>query len=335
LGRVGRARKDTADTSTIVSTCSGDVNVTLNTPLSTPRVLDDPSTLIIVGSVTNSSNSVVKRSTAILGNDTTRVQLEDILVSFNTNKSGLLGNSSHQSVGVIGTDISVTSILENDIRSIVLASSVGASEGVVSERFNTLLRGIDEGVVKVVTSVASRAGGGTIDQLLFRERGKLVSLDEPERFKTGSSSERPASTALTLVLNGGDGSLLSPINRGGDRGSFIEGDGFLGSVGEDHFFTVHAVSGGGEFFVGQVSEDGKTKDGSGVLSVILNDEVVVIDEGVVSLLLFSIRGVGLAHLLFPGLPEISKVLALSGNGEDSEKDSEGFHLENQRLLRLR
>jgi len=78
--------KDTADTLVLVDLVdSGDEDITILTPAVTPRVLDNESFQDTDFLVTNSQDSVVKFSTAASGNNTLAVELEDILISFNSN----------------------------------------------------------------------------------------------------------------------------------------------------------------------------------------------------------------------------------------------------------
>ena len=49
---------------------------------------------------------------------------------------------------------------------------------------------------------------------MLRERSQRVTCKEVSSFHATSGRERPAGTALALVLDGGDGSLGDPINGG-------------------------------------------------------------------------------------------------------------------------
>ena len=108
-----------------------------------------------------------------------------------------------------------------------------------------------------------------IEELRLGERGKGVSLDLPDTFKTSSSSESPARTALTLILNGGDGSSSDPVNGGSGLKS---GDGgrdlsvFRVGLGSTEEFLVFSRSPGGHLVVSEFV--------SGFSDVVLVDETV-------------------------------------------------------------
>jgi len=55
-----------------------------------------------------------------------------------------------------------------------------------------------------------------VDELLFREGCKFVSSDLPGTLKRTSGRERPARTALALVLDGGNSTLGSPVHIGSE-----------------------------------------------------------------------------------------------------------------------
>lgn len=81
-------------------------------------------------------------------------------------------------------------------------------------------------------------------------------------FNGTSGRESPARTTRTLVLNGGDGTLGSPINSsGGSEGSRGERNLSLGSSEVGLVTEIHFR----EFFVGQVSKLGDTVASSVVL----------------------------------------------------------------------
>ena len=56
----------------------------------------------------------------------------------------------------------------------------------------------------------------TIDKLLLREAKKLSSLDKVMTFNSSSGRERPARSTLSLVLDGVDCTLGSPVDFGGE-----------------------------------------------------------------------------------------------------------------------
>merc|ERR1719263_1905705 len=80
-GWVERLHLDTADTGAFDS---GDLDVSLISPRSSPGVSDDVVLLSVLGSVSNGGNGVIELSSASFGvQDTTGVLLEDSIVSLN------------------------------------------------------------------------------------------------------------------------------------------------------------------------------------------------------------------------------------------------------------
>jgi len=88
--------------------------------------------------VTSDQDGVIKVVTAALGDDTAAVQLPGILVSFNGNRDGLLGQGSVHLFEVLGGDALGASV---DIQSkslLVLAVSTFTIVGVDLLEFNTV-----------------------------------------------------------------------------------------------------------------------------------------------------------------------------------------------------
>jgi len=96
--RGNRVAQNTAGTSSVVVVVGTNVEVTIDTPISTPRVSDHESVLTSIGSITNSQDGVVQISSASrsIVENTRLVGLEDI-GSFNSNNGGNLVNGSLQS----------------------------------------------------------------------------------------------------------------------------------------------------------------------------------------------------------------------------------------------
>jgi len=81
--------KDTASTLVLVKLVdSGDEDITILTPAGTPRVLNDEGFQDTDLLVTDSQDSMIDLSTATSTDDTLAVELEDILISFNSNGNG-------------------------------------------------------------------------------------------------------------------------------------------------------------------------------------------------------------------------------------------------------
>jgi len=81
--------QDTANTLSVIDLLDGrDKDVTISTPRSTPRVLNNESFEDSDLLVTNSQDSVVEVSTTTSSEDTGLVELEGVLISFDENGDG-------------------------------------------------------------------------------------------------------------------------------------------------------------------------------------------------------------------------------------------------------
>jgi len=157
-------------------------------PGGTPRVLNDE----VILSVTNSSDSVVKSGSASSRDNTRSVELEDVLVSFDDDGNWLLVDGSEEGSGASGGDESSTGDTSLDGVSLVVgALGVLSGIGVFSFSFETVGSDVSHSEVGPA-SVATVAGGVTIDDLLFREGGQGVTVDLVETFSGGNSGESPA-----------------------------------------------------------------------------------------------------------------------------------------------
>jgi hypothetical protein len=81
--------QDTANTLSVVDLLDGrDEDITIRTPGSTPRVLDNESFQDSDLLVTDSQDSMIEVSTATSSKDTRLVELEGILISFDEDRDG-------------------------------------------------------------------------------------------------------------------------------------------------------------------------------------------------------------------------------------------------------
>lgn len=146
----------------------------------------------------------------------------------------------------------------------------------------------------------------TINQILLRERKQNTLIKEISSFQTSSSTKGPARSTITLVLNGGDGTLGSPIDTG--EGSGVEGLTVNCSGAETVFDALiinsvgglHASDGLLEFVASEVS---KLVEGEGVgvswVGVVSLDFDEVLEEDVFSEFFFGGSAVGLVVLDLP------------------------------------
>ena len=265
---------DTADTRALISV--GNLDVTLITPRRTPGVSDENVLLAILNTITDSSNTVVEVDTAgIRVEDTGGVVLEDIGVGLNGDRDGVLSNSSQQTLTVLSSNILVTLDGGLGLALIILALAVLSSVGVVLLGADaTVGNDVLESVVHQ-TTVATVGVGIAIDELLLRKVVEGTGLDGNDTFNGSDGRESPAGTAGSLILDGVDSSLLSPINSLGNVGSLVLSN-FVGS----QVLLHHATAGSGslELVVGHISEGGETEGVGVTLLVLLIDEVEVLRE---------------------------------------------------------
>lgn len=183
-----------------------DVNVAVATPAGSPRVLDLEEWLAAICSITNGEDSVIEVSSAETAVDTRLVELEGSVGGINGDRDGLLGNGSLEWEYFVNSNINTVSDLEGLVGSIVLAGSINSLVGVLALKGDSVINDVVEGIIHE-SSVASLVSilGRAVAQLLFGERKKVLVLEEVSTFKGSGGGESPARSALTLILDGGDG----------------------------------------------------------------------------------------------------------------------------------
>lgn len=225
--RIRSSIKDTAQ----VGIRALDADVSTLTPGVTPRVLDLPVVNTIVGTVTDQQDTVVKVLTALASEDTRLVQLERGLVGLDSDRDGLLSNGRHQSVDAVSSDVGVgLRGRSSNVGVTSLGAGAGLLGGTGSVRIlvlsgdTTVLLDEGEGVVHPATVAASI---GTTDvarnQLLLREGEQVAILVVVGTLKSTSGGERPARTALALVLHRSDSTLGNPVNSGRQGRDILRG----------------------------------------------------------------------------------------------------------------
>jgi hypothetical protein len=201
----------------------------LVTPARTPGVLDLVVVSTVEGSVTNSQDTVVKVGSAGTSEHTGLVELEGSLVSLDGNRDGLLVKGRHQSSIGVGGNISVGDRSDLSILGagslVAGASLLGGSRDIrivslVAD--TTVLLDPVEGIVHPST-VATHVGSTVaevvaVNKVLLREGLQHTILVLVSTLKSTSGGERPARTALALVLDRSDGTGRNPINLGSKGG---------------------------------------------------------------------------------------------------------------------
>jgi len=266
----------------------GDTDVSTFTPAGAPRVLDDPEVLAVFGTVTNDEDTVVERGTAGGAvDDTTLVELEDRGISLDGSGDWASSDSGGELNVIVGGNGNPTEVLENDLGLVEFAGSLGSGVWVDGTEFNSVVTGVLEGSGHntAIASVSS-VGAGTIDELLLRESLQESVLNSVEAFQSTDGGERPAGTAVALVLHWGDCVLASPVNSGGDSGGgSLENCGIGGGGSSDVGWAGSEVS-GSEFFSGHISELVEFNLVWAVFGLHLLDLVVVLFEDSESVIFF-------------------------------------------------
>ena len=219
----GRSLWVDLDTAGTIRAVHAELDVTLVTPGGVPRVLDEPVVLSILGTIADGEDGVIEVGSALGGGeDTGMVGLEDHLV-------GLDGNGERLSVegslhlGAVGWgDVDIAGDLNG-------GGGEGLSEaggGVITVSRGVWVDGLELSGVALVVSVGTRlettiaahvavSDGGAVNELLLGEGEELTSGNEVGTFDGTSGGESPAGTAGALVLDGGDGTSLNPVDGGG------------------------------------------------------------------------------------------------------------------------
>jgi hypothetical protein len=192
------------------STVLGHPDESGSTPASSPGVTHDPVRSGGRRVVSNSDDGVVSRGGAGAREDTGFVGLEAIAGGVDSDSNGLTIDSGHHG-GVVSRYGGVSLGVNFTISRFVLASTVNTSVRVGGFELGRLSLEVLEGLVSPAT-VATVAVGVAINLLLGGELQESTGLDAVTGLGGLSGSERPARTALSLILDGGR-TRSSPVLR--------------------------------------------------------------------------------------------------------------------------
>jgi len=186
------------------------------------------------------------------------VHLEDFLVSLDGNGDGSDVESGEEGAFALGVDVlPLDDIDVGGMRVVVGAVSISTGVGVGLLELSFVISQVVEGggLVSTAAAVGLR---DAIDELLLREGVELSGPDLVSTFEGTSGGEGPAGSTLSLVLDGGDGTIISPVPGAsdlnvGERDGGVEARVFTSSESEE--FLVFSISVGGELVVcdGKVS----------------------------------------------------------------------------------
>jgi len=259
---------------------------TILTPVSTPRVTDDPITTL-VRRVSGKLDSVINGGSALSsGKDTTGIVLPWLSITADGEGhalEGLVDGSLRSSDRGNGRDLQVC------VRGATRRCALAVNGGVRVARFGietTLVDNPLESFLRV-SSVASIVIGVGVDDLLGRTGRDGSTSHQVGRLDGLGGGESPARTALFLVLDRGGLSLCDPID-GTTRSSSVDGTRRTGKRSRGAEAEERL-----EFFSGPVSELGVAESGGLGVLVLFYDLVRCEDEVAEARLAFERSCVGL------------------------------------------
>jgi hypothetical protein len=238
------------DTTDSLTGNGSDLDISLISPWGTPWVSDEIVVLSTFGTITDSGDGVIEGGTAWGGvEDTTGVHLEDVGIGLDGDGSWGGHNGGLKLVnGLWGNVVDGSNV------NLTLGGGGGAwsvSGGIWIVRGELLTVGLEiSHGVGLPTTVTSIWGGVTVNNLLLGKIEEGSGGKEVSGLNGGSGGESPAWSTLTLVLDGVNGALGSPVN-GVLEDWGIEGGvlGWLSGSLESEELLVLEVGHGGELVV--------------------------------------------------------------------------------------
>ena len=221
------------------------------------------------------------------GNNTTGVIHESALVSGDGDGDWSLLDGGFQGRGRSSGNFVDSSDLDLSGVGRVVASSVSGSVGVLALEVLGVGLNVLHGVF-LPSTVATVALGVAVNDLLLREGEESSSGDLVMSLNGGGGRESPAGSARLLVLDWVDGTLGSPVNRGGGW----EGELKVGWEGLWSLVSEHLS----EFLFSHVRELVMSVGGGSVHGVKLSNGFVGLKELLESEFVFLFGSVGLSVL---------------------------------------
>ena len=209
--------------STLVALVSRHLDVTIQSPLLGPGVLDQPVILVSFRTVADNQNAVIKLiCVAILFIvNAVGVKLEGFVAGINGDRDWTdSGNGILKGNFISRLDIDKSLVIGSNSLGVELALFFVSLVGVRFLSINATI-GLDilEGKVHESTFASVVAESGrTIHKVLLAEGNQLSGLAEMLTLQRSSGRESPAGSALSLVLDGSHGSVFSPIDFSGGLG---------------------------------------------------------------------------------------------------------------------
>jgi hypothetical protein len=273
---------DSADTS---SFDGGDLDISHITPASGPGVSDDVVLLSTLGSVTDSSNSVIKVGSALGGvHDTAVILLEDHLVSLNSDRDDTIIDGGLELRNAVWWNGFVAHNLNLFKGCVILASLVGlggtwyidVSWLELLSIFLDVLEGFS--LPSALAAIVSSWAG---NNLLLGKAEEGVGSFPVSELNSAGGTEGPAWTTLSLVLDGVDSTGSSPVDGLGEVG-VIKNLWLLDLGALWHLVTKSSLS----LFISQGREHVVGKSERRLLEVGLLDVGILIGEDLESVVEF-------------------------------------------------
>ena len=302
----------------------GHTDVAVLTPVGAPRVSHNDVDRTVFNAIANGSDSMVDSSTAVVGiKNASSVVVEHVLVGLDTNGDGLDGESLKETTTNASGNTVIISNLGHLLTAVVVALAVHGSVGIG-------LLGAEGAVEHAVgisgRSVASRATKtriNTINELLLRKVNEIAGLDGVGALDRANDGEGPAGTAITLILDGIDSSLLSPINGFRNVSNLcgrVIGDVLASQLVVDE---ATAQSGGLELFRCHIGKASETEGVGVALGVLLLNVVHVLREDLETILVLLLAVDLLTRIhISSKLGLVVGIGVQKGKGGDKKKSKE-------------
>jgi hypothetical protein len=270
--------------------------------------------------IADSEHTVIERSGAAVGFivNTSRIELEGVVGSIDGNAGGSLGDLGLEIRLAAGLHVDERGEGRTAVRGAVLARAILSGVRVGRFGINTtvgddVLESISHQTA-ITTLVA--LSSGAVNQILFRKADKLPGVEGMRAFNGASGRERPARTALALVLDASDDTLGSPIDGSGECSNVNLCD----ILGEGDVNLLQTLEETVELVVAQIGElVGVNGEGDIGALVELLDPLVVLLPGGVPVVEF----IGGVHfVVFPhpfGELLLEMLLAAEGSADEDGK----------------
>jgi len=320
---------EVVDTTLVLATDKTDV--TLLTPGCTPRVLDEPVFSTLLSTITNKKDTVVHTSRRARGIiDTARVEAPVLSINTDRKRTVSVKSSDHGLLIVVNHELLAEVIL--DLALVNLASLVNTDIRIVLLRLHTNTDSIRESIghqttiATLITDLLSCARIDhalliTVDKLLLRDDGELLVSDEPGTLHVASGRESPAGTAVGLILDMSDSTVLDPILRLGIVGKLVDRK---SSSTRDLIDRKNTKILGGEFLLSKIGKLVKSESAL-ALTVKVTDKCIVALESVVAGDVLLSIVVDLTMLDGPVDELIINVGSKSAADKDSDSNKNSLH----------